>query len=170
MKWRTTKNWLLRTDSQKISETIDLAGFEMNPPLSAPSGLEVINRHRSAPNHECSSIRLAQPIVERGDGDAQSIRGAASRKQFASVRTGLSAAIKRRGRVAFIAFGRRRGPGISCGHSRRISIPIRKPFARSEPACEPDGQQSRARTLEGRRSSLDDAIELGYIAAANWEP
>ena len=61
----------LRPNPHPFFKPLNLAGFDLNPPLSFGAALEIINGDRLTTDDELSSIRPRKPVVEARDRYAE---------------------------------------------------------------------------------------------------
>lgn len=57
--------------AQEFEQTRYFARGNANPALPLRPALQIVHAHRSAAEHEKPLIRLAEPIVEGGDGQPE---------------------------------------------------------------------------------------------------
>ena len=61
----------LRSDPHEFLDSVDLVGFDLDPPLPLGAALEVVDGHRLAAEDERTGIRPGEPVVEARPGNAQ---------------------------------------------------------------------------------------------------
>ena len=79
--WLTDRFQTLRTDPHQLSNPLHLSCLDSDSPLPLRPTLEVVDGHRLSADNEQPLVRHAEPVVERGHGNAQTTASLGWRKQ-----------------------------------------------------------------------------------------
>ena len=71
--WWAPSNARLWMDAHEFAKSINLTRLDLNFSLTSLAGLKIVDRYGLTPNRQKPAVRLAQPVVKRRHGDAQTL-------------------------------------------------------------------------------------------------